>query len=611
MQDNNLQKIFLNLISSGRRVKTREVHVGGVPLGGRYPVRLQSMASSPTSDTEACVEESIRIIRAGADYVRFTAQNVAEAENLANIRDALRRRGYDTPLIADVHFNPAVAETAARIVGKVRINPGNFVRVIFPSGELSPQQKEEVAHEQIRARLVPLLQLLKKHGAALRIGVNHGSLAVRTVETYGDTPRGMVAAAMEYLEICRAEGFHEVVLSMKSSNTRVMVQAYRLLVAVMAATGELYPLHLGITEAGEGGEGRIRSATGIGALLADGLGDTLRVSLTEPSEQEIPVARQLANHYAGQDEAYRQQLFPHTFHPFEYQPPAGSGIPGVSREPVVVAPEGYPEEEEPQPDLFFRETEKDHLFTPDGKKVAILTLPAGAPLPSPAETAGKVLVAEAGGAESIRTLRAFFARMEEKGLNNPVIIKKTYDITDEDAFRIAAAADLGPLLLDGYGQGIWLCWNDERRSIIDESTDALTKTETNLKPQTSNLKQTAVDTAFSILQAARVRTTRPEYISCPSCGRTLFDIQEVTARIRARTSHLKGVKIAIMGCIVNGPGEMADADYGYVGAAPGRITLYRNKEVVKKNIPADDAVEELIRLIKEYGDWKDDDAMKR
>jgi (E)-4-hydroxy-3-methylbut-2-enyl-diphosphate synthase len=597
MQDNNVQKIFLNLISSGRRVRTREVQVGTVPLGGGHPVRLQSMVSSPTMDTEACVEESIRIIRAGADYVRFTAQNVAEAENLANIRDMLRRRGYATPLIADVHFNPAVAETAARLVEKVRINPGNFVRVRFPSGDLSPQKKEKLVGEQIRSRLVPLLQLLKKHGAALRIGVNHGSLAPRIVEAYGDTPRGMVVAAMEYLRICREEGFHEVVLSMKSSNARVMVQGYRLLVAAMAAEGGVYPLHLGITEAGEGGEGRIKSATGIGALLADGLGDTIRVSLTEPSEREIPVARTLAHLFSHRHEEPREPLFPASFLPFEYRPPAVSGIEGISREPVVVAPEGYPEGEELQPDLFFLETEKDHLFTRDGKKIAILTLPAGGPPPSPAEAAGKVLVAEAVGEEGVRTLRSFFARLEEKGINNPVIIKKSYDTTDEETFRITAAADLGPLFLDGYGQGIWIRQKAEgrRQKLITHHSSLIT----------------AIDTSFAILQAARVRTTRPEYISCPSCGRTLFDIQEVTARIRARTAHLKGVKIAIMGCIVNGPGEMADAHYGYVGAAPGRITLYRNKEVVKKNIPAEDAVEELIRLIKEQGDWKDDGAIKR
>ena len=597
MDDINLQKIFLKIISSPGRVATRVVDVGGVPLGGDHPIRLQSMASSPTSDTEACVEESWRIIRAGADYVRFTAQNVAEAENLANIRDALRRRGCRTPLIADVHFNPAIAETAARIVEKVRINPGNFVRVTLPAGALPPEKKEEMVREQIRARLMPLLRLLKKHGTALRIGVNHGSLATRIVEEYGDTPRGMVVSAMEYLRICREEHFHEVVLSMKSSNARVMVQAYRLLVAAMAAEGEVYPLHLGITEAGEGSEGRIRSATGIGALLADGIGDTIRVSLTEPSEQEIPVARKLARHFAGTDKNIRRQLFPASFDPFEYHAPPLTGIPGIAREPVVVGPAGYPEEEGLQPDLLYKEG-RSSFRTRDGREVPFVTVAAAGPsLPAPAELEGKVLVAAAGEDEGVRTFRQLMRRLEEKGITVPVIFQKTYDTPDEETFLLAAAADMGPLFLDGYGQGIWIRNKAEGRRKKAEGAKG------------EGLKQPCVDTAFAILQAARVRTTRPEYISCPSCGRTLFDIQEVTAQIRARTAHLKGVKIAIMGCIVNGPGEMADADYGYVGAAPGRITLYRNREVVKKNIPADKAVEELIKLIKENGEWEEEEEM--
>ena len=455
MKDINLRKIFLKNISSRGRLPTREVAVGDVPLGGGHPVRLQSMASSPTTDTEACVEESLRIIRAGADYVRFTAQNVAEAENLANIRDALRRRGCRTPLIADVHFNPAIAETAARIVEKVRINPGNFVRVMVPE-ELPPAGREKAAEEQIRSRLVPLLQLLRDHGAALRIGVNHGSLASRIVEEYGDTPQGMVVSAMEYLRICRREGFHNVVLSMKSSNARVMVQAYRLLVAAMAAEGTLYPLHLGITEAGEGSEGRIKSATGIGALLADGIGDTIRVSLTEPSEQEIPVARKLVHHFTTLQDKTSASVFPDSFDPFAYHPPASPGIPGISRDPVVVAPADYPEDAEPRPDLFYTEG-RDHLLTSDGREIPYYHLAASATeLPPPAALAGKVVVAEAGEKEGVHTFRRLLALLEKKGLAPPVIFKKTYDMPDEEAFLIAAAADLGPLFLDGYGQGIWI-----------------------------------------------------------------------------------------------------------------------------------------------------------
>lgn len=588
--------------------------MGDVPLGGDHPIRLQSMASSPTTDTEACVEESIRIIRAGADYVRFTAQNVAEAENLANIRDGLRRRGYRTPLIADVHFNPDIAGTAARIVEKVRINPGNFVRVRVPE-DLPPEGREKAALEQIRERLVPLLQLLRQHGTALRIGVNHGSLATRIVEEYGDTPRGMVVSAMEYLRICREEGFHEVVLSMKSSNTRVMVQAYRLLTATMAAEGDLYPLHLGITEAGEGREGRIRSATGIGALLADGLGDTIRVSLTEPSEQEIPVARKLAHYFSEMRDRSGEASFPPSFDPFDYHAPALAGIPGNSREPVVVGPADYPETAELQPDLFFRDPGEHYLFTRDGRKIPYVPVFAGnTDLPRPSETEGKVLVAELREGESVRTLRSFFAHLEERGITCPVIFKKEYSAPDEESFLVAAAADLGPLFLDGYGQGMWITLNDDRRVMNDErrgmvSSARASEAKRDEEGRAANRERVvdmlAVEVSFAILQASRVRTTRPEYISCPSCGRTLFNIQEVTAKIRARTSHLKGIKIAIMGCIVNGPGEMADADYGYVGAGPGRITLYRHREVVKKNIPEEEAVEELVRLIQESGEWEE------
>ncbi len=591
-----------------------------MPLGGDQPIRLQSMVSSPTTDTEACVEESLRIIRAGADYVRFTAQNVAEAENLANIRDGLRRRGYRTPLIADVHFNPDIAGTAARIVEKVRINPGNFVRVRVPA-DLSPEAREQAALEQIRERLVPLLHLLRRHGAALRIGVNHGSLASRIVEEYGDTPRGMVVSAMEYLRICREEGFHEVVLSMKSSNTRVMVQAYRLLAATMASEGDLYPLHLGINEAGEGREGRIRSATGIGALLADGLGDTIRISLTEPSEQEIPVARKLAHYFTELRDRTGEASLPPSFDPFTYHAPLHPGIPDISRVPVVVGPAGYPETAELQPDLFLQDPEEHHLVSRDGRKMPFIPVFAGeTELPRPSETVGKVLVAELRQGESVRTLRSFFARLEEGGITSPVIFKKEYSVPGEESFLIAAAADLGPLFLDGYGQGVWVKMSDEQRELSDEegrrmsdegraTTSSAKAPEAEKDERRSMLDEQgkevlAVDVSFAILQASRVRTTRPEYISCPSCGRTLFNIQEVTAKIRARTAHLKGVKIAIMGCIVNGPGEMADADYGYVGAGPGRITLYRHHEVVKKNIPEEEAVEELVRLIQESGDWE-------
>ena len=578
MKDINLRKIFLNTIARRRRLPVREVRVGEVPLGGGHPVRLQSMATTPTLDTAACVEEGIRIIRAGAEYLRFTAQNVAEAENLANIRDALRRRGYRTPLIADVHFNPSVAETAARIVEKVRINPGNFVRFPEELSSLPPQRRDEAVRDTIRTRLVPLLHLCKAHGTALRIGVNHGSLAPRIVETYGDTPQGMVTSAMEYLRICKEEDFHQVVLSMKSSNARVMVQAYRLLVAAMAAEGDLYPLHLGITEAGEGDEGRIRSATGMGALLAEGIGDTLRVSLTEPSENEIPVGKKLLHHLSSLRDGSMTPPFPPSFDPFEYHAPALAGLPGITRTPAVVAARERGDRAARQPDLWWEKERGRLVVAASGEEVPFLVIhPGDSELPTPAAARDKVLVAEAREGEGANALMSLLARLEAHHLHNPVIFKKHYDTPDREAFLVAAAADMGPLFLDGYGQGIWL---DHPRFPVS-------------------------DIAFMILQAARVRTTRPEYISCPSCGRTLFNIREVTARIRARTSHLTGVKIAIMGCIVNGPGEMADADYGYVGSGKDRVTLYHRREVVKRNIPADRAVEELIKLIKEKGDWKD------
>ena len=567
------------------RKKTREVQVGKVPLGGGNPVRIQSMASSPTLDTEACVEESIRIIRAGADYIRFTTQNTREAENLADIKAQLRHRGYDTPVIADVHFNPKVAETAARIAEKVRINPGNFARIIPVTGLAASNKMQQIYREQIREQFVPLLTICKKYHTALRLGVNHGSLAKRILERYGDTPEGMVASAMEYLHICEEENFHQVVLSMKSSNTRVMVQAYRLLAATMAGEGDLYPLHLGITEAGEGEDGRIKSAVGIGALLADGLGDTIRVSLTEPSENEIPVAQHLVKYFSRQENA-GSSTFPESFDPFDYHLFGESaGIPGISRVPVVVGSFSPPSGHEPQPDLIPQEEKDTFLTTPDDEKIRFVKFPVRDHdmerlLHVSENEPGTVLVAEAGEKDMAGEIRAFFFRLQEQGIRLPVILKKTYHSTTVEDFWIEAAADMGPVFLDGMGNGLWL-------EYTGDATPA-----------------TVVSAAFGILQAARVRTFKPEYISCPSCGRTLFDIQEVTARIKKRTAHLKGIKIAVMGCIVNGPGEMADADYGYVGSGKGRITLYKNREIVKKNVPADKAVDELIRLIREDGNWE-------
>jgi len=610
MEEQNLRKIFINMMRTPGRKRTREIYIGKVPLGGKYPVRIQSMASSPTSDTAACVEESIRIIRAGADYIRFTAQNTREAGNLADIRDHLRRRGYHTPIIADVHFNPKIAETAARIVEKVRINPGNFARIVPPGKGMATEKEEACYIEQLREQLVPLLNICKKHHTALRLGVNHGSLSKRILEKYGDTPQGMVISAMEYLRICKEEDFHEVVLSMKSSNTRVMVHAYRLLVATMAAEGELYPLHLGITEAGEGEDGRIRSAAGIGALLADGLGDTIRVSLTEPSEKEVPVARYLVHYFSREKEPAPEVQIPASFDPFEYVPVQETmAVAGFPKLPVVVSTGMYDSKQEPRPDLTVREDVEPKLLSSAGEKQSFVKVPAGEEgvrhlLQWQVQNPATVVVAEAGETDSVREIRSFFFRLQETGIRYPVILKKTYSSETMEQFWIEAAADMGPLFLDGFGNGLWLEYDKDKARSTPLHPTGYGGQESQKTGGDSGNPDIAVATAFGILQAARVRSFRPEYISCPSCGRTLFNIQKVTAEIRKRTSHLKDIRIAVMGCIVNGPGEMADADYGYVGSGKDRITLYRNRQIVKRNIPAKDAVEELIKLIKENGDWQ-------
>ncbi len=624
MEEQNLKKTFLNLIARTGRKQSREVWIGNVPLGGKYPVRIQSMAGSPTMDTEACVEESIRIIRAGADYIRFTAQNVKEAENLAIIKDILRRKGWNTPLIADVHFNPKIAETAARFVEKVRINPGNFARIVPVAEDFPGEKKQELYREQIREQMMPLLRICKKNHTALRLGVNHGSLSKRILEQYGDTPRGMVISAMEYLQICREENFHDIVLSMKSSNARVMVQAYRMLVAAMAGEGALYPLHLGITEAGEGEDGRIKSAVGIGSLLADGLGDTLRVSLTEPSEREIPVAGHLTEFISLRQNRRKKISFPASFSPFSFQPVRSRVTnPLFPDMPVVVGNFSVAGDGDPGPDFIYAEDIKysprkdgdikyivagDTWIKEEGKRKGAFPITGSvhdfkqlsdAPLvfvmvPASEEGIRRLLslppgntkiigVARAGEKDSVLEIRDFFFGLEEHNVRFPVIIRKKYFSDTTEHFWIEAAAELGPVFLDGMANGLWLEYSDD------------------------NTGRSAVHTAFGILQASRVRTFHPEYISCPSCGRTLFDIQKVTAEIRKRTSRLKGIKIAVMGCIVNGPGEMADADYGYVGSGKDRITLYKNREIVKKNIPAEEAVDQLIRLIKENGDWREKD----
>ena len=451
------------------RRKSSQVNVGGVPLGGDNPIRVQSMTTTPTMDTDACVGQAVRIIEAGGEYVRMTTQGTREAENMRNIRAALHARGYDTPLVADVHFNPAVADVAARYVQKVRINPGNYVDPARTFRHLEYTDSEYAAElRKIRDRFIPFLDICRSHGTAIRIGVNHGSLSDRIMSRYGNTPAGMVESSMEFLRICAEQSFGDVVISIKASNTVVMVQTVRLLVSRMDSEGMSFPIHLGVTEAGEGEDGRIKSAVGIGALLAEGIGDTVRVSLSEAPEKEIPVARKL----------------------------------------VAYAPES-----------------------------------------------------------NLRRAAAKAAVTDDT-------ITLKYNESSLEDFQLKAAMDAGALLIDGFARELRL---------------------TSLNPAVTQAQ--ADDTAEAILQAARVKFTRTEYISCPGCGRTLYDLESTIARIKAATTHLKGLKIAIMGCIVNGPGEMADADYGYVGAGRGRISLYRGKECIEKNIPEADAVDRLLALI--------------
>ncbi|MBR5877496.1 MAG: (E)-4-hydroxy-3-methylbut-2-enyl-diphosphate synthase [Alistipes sp.] len=488
-------------LTTYKRRSAHEVRIGGVKIGSLYPIAVQSMTNTDTADTPSSVAQVERIAEAGAEIVRLTAQGKREGENLQNIMQSLRADGYSTAIVADIHFVPEVAAIAAQYVDKVRINPGNYRTT---GGELES-----------------LIAQCKERGVALRIGVNHGSLAKRIFDEFGDTPEGMVISAMEFLRVCRRENFDQVVVSMKSSNTRVMVHAYRLLVEAMAEEGMTYPVHLGVTEAGNGLEGRIKSAVGIGALLSDGIGDTIRVSLTEAPENEVPVAQMLVEHYAQREGHFEVK------HPERYSPTA------YKRRSGVMTP-----------------------ITHD-------------------ELSEEFVVLEAKSQNPTAELRAAILNMEGA---EPVVVKMRYEESDAEVVGVKAAADLGVLFLDGLADGIWV--------------DA------------PNLSQEQVrEIELMILQAARVRFSHTEYIACPSCGRTLYDIEKTLADIKSRTNHLKNLKIGVMGCIVNGPGEMADADYGYVGAAAGRITLYKGREVVERNIPQEEAIDRLIDLIKQNGDW--------
>lgn len=487
------------------RRKSHVVRIGSVEIGADRPIAAQSMTNTDTNNTAASVAQIERIDRAGGKIVRLTAQGRREGENLKNIVDQVHAEGFDTAIVADIHFLPEVAAVAANYVDKVRINPGNY--------------------RLDRGELEALIAQCRERGVALRIGVNHGSLAKRVFDEWGDTPEGMVVSAMEFLRICRREEFDQVVVSMKSSNTRVMVAAYRLLVKAMQEEGMTYPIHLGVTEAGNGLEGRIKSAVGIGALLADGIGDTIRVSLTEAPENEIPTAQLLADYFRHRPGTFAVK-YPERYSPYAYRRRSAVQVPLTHDEPH----EGF-------------------------------------------------RVVEAVSENPTAELRAAILSLDEA--DEPVMIRRRYTDAELETVAVKAAADLGMLLLDGLADGIWI--------------DA---------PQFSAEEIREVE--LMILQAARVRFSHTEYIACPSCGRTLYDIEKTLAEIRSKTSHLKNLRIGVMGCIVNGPGEMADADYGYVGAAPGRITLYKGREVIEKNIPQEEALDKLIALIKKNGDWTEE-----
>jgi (E)-4-hydroxy-3-methylbut-2-enyl-diphosphate synthase len=655
---------YCESLTEYRRLQTLEVRIGDLLLGNGHPIRVQTMTTTDTMDTAGTVAQAIRCIEAGAELVRITAPSKKEAENLRAIRDELHRRGYRIPLVADIHFTPNAAEIAARIVEKVRINPGNYVdKKKFEFIEYTDADYAEEI-DRIRERFTPLVRICREHGTAMRIGTNHGSLSDRIMSRYGDTPMGMVESAMEFLRIARGESYHNIVLSMKSSNPLVMVQAYRLLVRAMDEEfGVCYPLHLGVTEAGDGEDGRIKSAIGIGTLLEDGIGDTIRVSLTEDPEFEIPVCRDIVKRYNERPPAAPLPALPKpAYSPYEYARRRSTAVENIGggQVPVVVADMrglarvepahlrsiGYAYDEatdkwaigDAAADYVL--TERPLAFALPGTLrniasseywvagsescipmlspeaylkgdlrdtrincISIDAYPNGTSEPTGlleavATDPTAVFFVGSGNGNSMHSVRRWLQRLAEAGVANPVVLRVDSRQTTPDGHLIHFATEAGALLLDGMGDGILLSFRSE-----EGMENPRVQGRTYLP--VSDIRQFANNTAFSILQATRTRISKTEYISCPSCGRTLFDLQETTAKIRSVTNHLKGVKIAIMGCIVNGPGEMADADFGYVGSGPGKITLYKGKEVVKKNVDSEVAVEELIRLLKESDAWVD------
>ncbi|OWK71895.1 (E)-4-hydroxy-3-methylbut-2-enyl-diphosphate synthase [Pedobacter sp. AJM] len=641
---------YCNSLTQYSRFLTREVKIGDIALGGHNPIRIQSMTTTDTMDTIGTVEQTIRMVESGCEYVRITAPSIREAENLANIKKELRFRGYDVPLIADIHFTPNAAEMAARIVEKVRVNPGNYAdKKKFENLEYT-HDAYTAELERINKKFIPLIKICKEYGTAMRIGTNHGSLSDRIMSHYGDTPRGMVESAMEFIRMCEAENYYNLVISMKASNTQVMVQAYRLLVETMVKEGMNYPLHLGVTEAGDGEDGRIKSAVGIGTLLEDGLGDTIRVSLTEDPEFEAPVAKALADRYVKRSLEFEVRsaespiILPTpnnqlpTYSPYAYSRRITQSVQHIGdhhhplvmidvskenlKDPYFLSSVGYNysagldkynladqacdlaflgdnlpsfsfpgnlkqvynyhtwlnlrDKNNCHPlfslEEFSRTEVKDEFLNfvrIDASQLTTLTT---------VSLDNVVLVLETSAKHGMAEQRAFFIALQSLNMQIPVIIRRSYENLDADTLMLYAATDFGALFTDGFGDGIWIDAPGLDLALINS-------------------------TSFGILQATRTRISKTEYISCPSCGRTLFDLQETTQLIRSRTDHLKGLKIGIMGCIVNGPGEMADADYGYVGTGPDKITLYRGQEVVKKNVNTAFALDELIEIIKNDGNW--------
>ena len=571
----NTRQTDINLFNYSRR-PTVEVNVGGVRIGNGHTIKVQSMTNTGTMDTEGSVEQVIRIVDKGGELVRLTTQGNREAINLGNIKEQLVARGYRVPLVADVHFNASVADTATKYADKVRVNPGNYVdtartfkHIDYTDAEYADELK------RLRERFVAFLNLCKAEGKAVRVGVNHGSLSDRIMSRYGDTPSGVVESCMEFLRICRDENFNDVVVSIKTSNTTMMVTTVRRLVRVMAEEGISYPLHLGVTEAGDAEDGRIKSAVGIGALLADGIGDTLRVSLAEAPENEIPVAKELVDYIAVRNGHAVIESQP--YDGFDYEEPVrrattAVGVVGGDNVPVVVG--GIADDENVKADFIAADMNVcDVASAADGAFVGLVLDDLTAENICKIKSLKNiVLVASSSHANPVGELRALVHRLVQKGVDAPVIIRRAYNEASVDSLRLKAAADLGVLLIDGLVDGLWL------------ENGVGSATEIN-------------SIAFGILQATRARISKTEYIACPGCGRTMYDLQGTLARIKAATAHLKGLKIGVMGCIVNGPGEMADADYGYVGAARGKVSLYRRKECVEKNIPEEEAIERLLQLI--------------